>query len=56
MNHYRDNYYYNTKIKWSVVPVPQPDWIDFVLDIQEGPRGVVTELIFDANHGLAGPF
>jgi outer membrane protein assembly factor BamA len=30
-------------------------WINFVLDIQEGPRGVVTELIFDGTHGLAGP-
>jgi len=55
MNHYRDNYYYNTKIKWSVVPAPQPGWVDFVLDIEEGPRGVVMELIFDGNHGLADP-
>jgi outer membrane protein insertion porin family len=54
-NHYRDNYYYNAKIKWSVVPAPQPGWIDFVLDIEEGPRGVVTELVFDGNHGLAEP-
>jgi len=49
MNYYRDHYYYTAKVGWSVVPTSHPGWVDFILKIEEGQQGVVTELTFDGN-------
>ncbi len=50
MNYYRARYYYDIEIKWRVEPTADPGWVNYILNIEEGSPGVVTELTFDGNN------